>query len=68
MFNLKKAVKICLAVKEWNMDDLSKRLNKPKATVNSALYNGNPTLSTMNDMALEFDLPLSEFIKLGEEQ
>jgi hypothetical protein len=67
MFKLKKAVKVCLAKNEWNMDDLAKSLCKPKATVNSALYNGNPTLATLNDMAKEFKLTLSEFIALGEE-
>jgi len=66
MFNLKKAVKRSLAAKEWNMDDLAKLMNKPKGTINSALYNGNPTLGTITDIAKEFNLELSEFIKLGE--
>jgi len=67
MCNLKKAVKVCLAVKEWNMEDLAKSMCKPKATSNSARYNGNPRLSTLTDIAKEFDLSLSEFIKLGED-
>ena len=67
MFNLKKAVKVGLAVKVWNMEDLAKGMNKPKATINSALYNGNPTLSTVNEIAVELGYTLSEFIKLGED-
>lgn len=66
MFNLKKAVKVALAMEGWNMDDLAKRMNKPKATINSSLYNGNPTLSTVDNIAKEFDYSLSEFIRLGE--
>ena len=66
MFNLKKAVKRSLASQEWNMDDLAKSMNKPKGTINSSLYNGNPTLSIINDLAKEFNLTLSDFIKLGE--
>ena len=66
MFNLKKAVKRALAAQEWNMDDLAKLMNKPKGTINSSLYNGNPTLGTINNIAKEFNLSLSEFIRLGE--
>ena len=67
MFNLKKAVKVSLSIKEWNMDDLARAMNKPKGTINSNLYNGNPTLSTINNIAKEFGYELSEFIKLGED-
>ena len=67
MFNLKKAVKISLAVNEWNMDELALRMNRNRRTIESALYNGNPTLFTLSNIAKEFNLPLSEFIKLGED-
>lgn len=67
MFNIRKAVKVCLAIKGWNMDDLAKIQAKPKATINSSLYNGNPTLNTLQNLASDFGLSLSEFIKLGEE-
>lgn len=67
MFNLRKAVKICLAKKNWIMEDLAKAQQKPRATVNSSIYNGNPTLSTLEGLAKDFDLSLSEFIKLGED-
>ncbi len=66
MFNLRKAVKISLAVNQWNMDDLAARMNKNKNTVVSSLYNGNPTLNTLTNISKEFNLSLSEFIRLGE--
>ena len=67
-FKLRKAVKISLAVKNWNMEDLAKAQGKKLATVNSAIYNGNPTLHTLENLAKDFGLNLSEFIKLGEDQ
>lgn len=68
MFNLRKAVKIALAVNEWNMDDLAKSMCKKRKTVESAIYNGNPTLDTLNNISKELGYTLSEFIKLGEKQ
>lgn len=68
MFNLRKAVKISLAVKEWNMDDLADRMCKNRRTVESSLYNGNPTLNTLTSISNEFGYSLSEFIRLGEEE
>ena len=67
MFNIRKSMRIALAVKGWNMADLATKMNKAKGTISSAIYNGNPTLSTVNEMAKEFNLTLSEFIKLGED-
>ncbi len=67
MFNLRKAVKISLAVKGWNMDQLALKMCKNKRTIESALYNGNPTLNTLASIAKEFDYTLSEFIALGED-
>tara|TARA_R110001583_G_scaffold109400_2_gene258146 strand:- start:18163 stop:18366 length:204 start_codon:yes stop_codon:yes gene_type:complete len=67
MFNLRKAVKVSLAVKGWNMDKLALAMCKNKRTIESSLYNGNPTLSTISNIASELGYSLSEFIKLGED-
>ena len=67
MFNIRKSMRVALAVKGWNMAHLATNMNKAKGTISSAIYNGNPTLSTVNEIAKEFDLTLSEFIKLGED-
>lgn len=67
MFNLRKAVKVSLAIKGWNMDKLALVMCKNKRTIESSLYNGNPTLSTISNIASELGYSLSDFIKLGEE-
>lgn len=67
MYNIRKSMRVALAVKGWNMATLATTMNKSKGTISSAIYNGNPTLSTVSDIAKEFNLTLSEFIKLGEE-
>ncbi len=67
MFKLTKAVKVALAGKDWNMDDLARATGRRKGTINSNIYNGNPTLSTINNIAEGFGYKLSDFIKLGED-
>lgn len=66
MFNLREAVRRSLAIKKWKVEDLATSMNKKVSTLNSSLYNGNPTLSTLTEISKEFDIPLSEFIKRGE--
>ena len=67
MFNIRKSMRVALAVKGWNMAHLATNMNKAKGTISSAIYNGNPTLSTVNEIALELGYTLSDFIKLGED-
>ena len=66
MFNIKKSLRVALAVREWDIARLATEMNKPKGTVTSAIYNGNPTLDTISDIAKALGYPLSDFIKLGE--
>jgi len=67
MFNIRKSMKVALAVKGWNMGDLATSMNKAKGTISSAVYNGNPTVNTVSEIAKEFNYTLSEFIALGED-
>lgn len=66
MFNLREAVRRSLAIKNWKVDDLAISMNKKVSTLNSSLYNGNPTLSTLIEISKELDVELSEFIRRGE--
>ena len=67
MFNMRKAVKQALLNRSTTMTSLAKSIGKDRASLTESLYNGNPVLDTVKNVATELDYTLSEFIKLGED-
>lgn len=66
MFNIRRSMSVALAMNDMSMNDLADKMNKCRSTLYSSIYNGNPTLCTVSEIAKEFNLELSDFIKLGE--
>lgn len=67
MFNMRKAVKQALLNRNMTMTNLAKLIGKDRASLTDSLYNGNPVIDTVKDVAYELGYKLSEFIALGEE-
>ena len=67
MFNMRKAVKQALLNRSTTMTSLARSIGKDRASLTESLYNGNPVLDTVKNVATELDYTLSEFIKLGED-
>ena len=64
---MRKAVKQALLNRSTTMTSLAKSIGKDRASLTDSLYNGNPVLDTVKNVATELDYSLSEFIKLGED-
>tara|TARA_R110002033_G_scaffold42918_1_gene84210 strand:- start:744 stop:938 length:195 start_codon:yes stop_codon:yes gene_type:complete len=64
---MRKAVKQALLNRSTTMTSLAKSIGKDRASLTESLYNGNPVLDTVKNVATELDYTLSEFIKLGED-
>lgn len=64
---MRKAVKQALLNRSTTMTSLAKSIGKDRASLTESLYNGNPVLDTVKNVATELGYSLSEFIKLGED-
>ena len=64
---MRKAVKQALLNRSTTMTSLARSIGKDRASLTESLYNGNPVLDTVKNVATELDYTLSEFIKLGED-
>lgn len=66
--NLRRALKIAMANKEIDQQQLSELSGVNKATLSATMNDkSSPSIKTVEKLAKVFDMPLSELIALGEE-
>lgn len=65
--NIRKSIRMACAIKDWSQDDLSEASGISTATV-SNVVNGKTGCKqkTLEAFADAFDMPVSEFVALGE--
>lgn len=66
MIELHKSVKKLCVDKGITMKELANKMGVNKTTLYSAIRNGNPTLSTIENIAKGLDVKVSEVIAGGE--
>ena len=65
--NLHKAVRVACINDDTTITALAKTMGVNRKTLYSAIHNGNPTLSTIENIARALSMSASELIAMGEE-
>jgi DNA-binding XRE family transcriptional regulator len=65
--NLGRSINIAMAKKDMNRTALAKALGTSNQAVHAFITRGSAQLETVRKLAEVFGMPVSEFIKLGEE-
>ena len=65
--NVGKSIKVALAKREMNQQDLAEKMDVSKAYVSQLAGKGHAGMGTVVLLAAAFGMSVSDFIKLGED-